>query len=361
MMRLDEKAREDFNEAIQLGIDMKAFQPEKEVEDQLKGRPARYSPLNYAFSGKTLSTPCRPVINLSAKVGMGDVSPNEAMLRGPKGNQLASALLFLRAHRYSATTDLSKAYWRICLTPVSWAVRRVILAMRDGKVAFGSKDPEYVPYILRHAMFGDMAAAALLTLICVAAAICFCRTPVAREQVTQKAYADDLQASSMSAKGRDQIMRDIDRMCRKSSWPTHEWVILDPPPAMPLVAPSVDELKNYPRIFGYILHQPSDNFILNVIFNLSPKKRGRFTGEPLLPGMDVPKYLEPYDVTKRTLASIAMALWDVSGNLILAQVKLRFLYRSVLLAEEVVRGKSLDWDDSISTVGRERFCKALES
>ena len=100
MMRLDEKAREDFNEAIQLGIDMKAFQTEKEVEDQLKGRPARYSPLNYAFSGKTLSTPCRPVINLSDKVGMGDVSPNEAMLQ-------ANPVETVKTHKYVQLAILS--------------------------------------------------------------------------------------------------------------------------------------------------------------------------------------------------------------------------------------------------------------
>ena len=153
----------------------------------LIGKPARYSPLNYAFSGKTLSTPCRPVINLSAKVGMGDVAPNEAMLRGPKGNQLATSLLFLRANRYAACTDLSKAYWRICLTPVSWAVRRVILAVKDGKVAFGSKDPEFVPYILRHAMFGDVAAAALLALIGINRLFAFAKLPAARSKWPKEA------------------------------------------------------------------------------------------------------------------------------------------------------------------------------
>ena len=153
------------------------------------------------------------------------------MLRGPQGNQLATSLLFLRANRYAACTDLSKAYWRICLTPVSWAVRRVILAIKDGKVAFGSKDPEFVPYILRHAMFGDVAAAALLALICVAAAIRFCKTTVAKEQVAKRSYADDIQANAGSADERARIMRDIDLMCSKSGWPKHEWLVLDPPPA----------------------------------------------------------------------------------------------------------------------------------
>ena len=88
------------------------------------------------------------------------------------------------------------------------------------------------------------------------------------------------------------------------------------------------------KVFGMSYSEHRDSFILSVSINLHKFERGRPVGPSLKPGEDVDSYVSQFAISKRLLARVAMAVYDLSGFLIIAQMMNRVYFLDAIIFEE---------------------------
>ena len=85
------------------------------------------------------------------------------------------------------------------------------------------------------------------------------------------------------------------------------------------------------KVFGMSYSEHRDSFILSVSINLHKFERGRPVGPSLKPGEDVDSYVSQFAISKRLLARVAMAVYDLSGFLIIAQMMNRVYFLDAII------------------------------
>ena len=349
MAAFEDKTAAQFNEALQTALDMGAI-VSVDQKPELQKMKTRFLPMNFAFSGKEGSTPCRPTFDGGAICGYQDVCFNSTALKGPNPCDLQKSLLALRSHIYFATKDMSKAYWNLHIDEQTQALSHLhLMVNEEGKVAFGSPNSTMKVFIIVRATFGQIPASSLLYLTIVKSAEKFCNLPKTIDQVTNYCYADDIGVMSNEEDELLALMEDVNQMLEKSGWKSHSWLTN----MTPTDVVSKDEMDAYAldKLFGYRYDRTTDEFILRVRINLSKRRRNKMMGEDVELAAEVRDYVKIYGLTKRLILRISMSCWDISGFLMPIQLMLRLNYRQTLQEED----PGLGWDTQLSGPTIERY------
>ena len=186
--------------------------------------------------------------------------------------------------------DIKKAFYNLKIDEKAIALRKVWLPIdKEGRIAFGKHIDEvhWEVHTFTSSAMGDIGAPALLFLTICKAAEMFCAGNDRMSQWTRlvlitSAYFDDIQAVGTTRKERDEMMEKIDLVLKKSGMLTHPWTVCNPTgKEMPAVAPTSDEIANFPKILGYCWSEEHDAFVCQVRVNLFPKKKGAPSGPAL--------------------------------------------------------------------------------
>ena len=325
-----------FNKLIELNYIQKLSNMNKEIQSQVMNKQRYVIPWNIVYKQSSISTPCRIVLNASAKTKT-KKSLNTILCKGvPKLNMLPLTLAMV-IDPILVTADLQKFY-NSCLIPSSQYHLQCVWWNE-------SLDPKVEPelYILTTHFYGLASSGRILEICLDMVAEMHKENEIFYNTIKNKTYVDDLFCNVKTDKQAAQIISDCDTILNKMGFKVKGFAESYKRPN-----DSISEQAGIYRSVSVLgmTWIPETDTLQYKIPNLdltSTKKRGKvisdkFTGNTL---EEFNKFVPP-EITLRMVASKAASLYDPIGFLQPWYLGLKHLLRISCTATE------RQWDQVLS-------------
>ena len=325
-----------FNKLIELNYIQKLSNMDKEIQSQVMNKQRYVIPWNIVYKQSSISTPCRIVLNASAKTKT-KKSLNTILCKGvPKLNMLPLTLAMV-IDPILVTADLQKFY-NSCLIPSSQYHLQCVWWNE-------SLDPKSEPelYILTTHFYGLASSGRILEICLDKVAEMHKDNEIFYNTIKNKTYVDDLFCNVKTTEQAAQIISDCDTILNKMGFKVKGFAESYKRPN-----DSISEQAGMHRSVSVLgmTWKPETDTLQYKVPNLdltSIKRRGKifsnnFTGNTL---EEFDKFVPP-KITLRMVASKAASLYDPIGFLQPWYLGLKHLLRISCMATE------RQWDQTLS-------------
>jgi hypothetical protein len=301
-----------YNEQIHDMLNRKVAREVTEEELARYGGPRYYLSHFEVMNPRSKSTPCRIVFNSSARFK--GSSLNDYLAKGPSMlNKLLGVLLRFREGKHAFMGDIAKMYHSIDM-PLREQMTHLFL-WRDMET---ERKPS--TFAMTAVNFGDKPSATIAQVALRKSAEEASQVfPGAARILTENSYMDDIPASTDTAEQAIQLTKDIEAVLKPKGFQIKEWVFSGSESGTVEMRTEVDESAtgDKERVLG-VQWDPGSDMLM----------------------FDFQWPIQPVFITKRSMLSVIMRVFDPLGLLTPITVRLKMMLRRVWSCDPKV-----GWDD----------------
>ena len=334
---------EKYNEQFRDLIARDVFVEITEEEDKEYTGPVFYVNPHEVFKPGSTSTPVRIVVNSSLKYR--GLSLNDILMKGPNSlNDLFGIQLRFRKYPHVLVGDMKKMYHTVRTTVLEKHLRRVKWRFLDTLEPFKT-------YGINRVMFGDTPAACITTVAIRETANTFKHIDkVAAEKIVNDSYVDDIITGADTREEVECLKENIPKIVSKGGFEMKGQVTNGDNSEKSL---SILGTGDIGRVLGVCWDPASDELVISVKINVSPKCRGARTAEDYT-YEQIPQLLE-VKLTRRIILGVANSCYDVYGLVSAITIQVKIELRNLYGKEA-----NLGWDDTLPRDVKLRWVKILQ-